>query len=65
MVQLKPDSLDDVLITILTFQFHNGTIKTLAISDERLFAFDFNSIMVQLKHQVSPATFAETEISIP
>ena len=26
---------------------------------------DFNSMMVQLKHQVSPATFAETEISIP
>ena len=54
------------MITKHMFQFHNGTINTLLLSDCIIILFGFNSTTVQLIHGVLPAYDIRTDrVSIP
>ena len=50
---------------IFLFQFQYGTIKTYKGHTSRQLDFDFNSIMVQLKHILKVSAFVVNQISIP
>ena len=48
-----------------TFQFHNGTIKTLSSTLATCMKARFNSITVQLRRMYTDNNTSEMEVSIP